>query len=103
MIGGDNFVAAVDVGATKTAAVLLGLPNVWDGGGELPEVLGSGLVPTEGVRNQAVTNHNHDLVHEFLEPLPLSRQNNAGSGHAVRNLTNLVTAVTDVLLIEIRQ
>lgn len=56
MIGGDNFVAAVDVGATKTAAILLGLPNLWDGGGELPEVLGSGLVPTEGVRNQAVTN-----------------------------------------------
>lgn len=55
MIGGDRLVAGLDVGSTKTCAVIAGCAP----GGSHPsaiQILGVGRAPSEGVRKEGVTN-----------------------------------------------
>jgi len=55
MIGGDRLVAALDVGSTKTCAVIAECaPD--SGHPSAIQVLGVGLAPSEGVRKEGVTN-----------------------------------------------
>ena len=55
MIGTPRFVAGLDVGSTKTCAVIIDPGAGFDH--ELrPEVLGMGIAVTEGVRNRMVAN-----------------------------------------------
>ncbi|MFW6040155.1 MAG: cell division protein FtsA, partial [Gemmatimonadota bacterium] len=55
MIGGSRYVAGLDVGSTKTCAVIID-PGGGFGDDGPPEVLGVGQAPTGGVRNRAVAN-----------------------------------------------
>lgn len=55
MIGIPRFVAGLDVGSTKTCAVIID-PGVSPGDESRPEVLGVGIAVTEGVRNRTVAN-----------------------------------------------
>ncbi len=56
MIGGPRVVAGLDVGSTKTCAVLVDAAAGWSDNGDGAEVLGVGIAATEGVRNRNVTN-----------------------------------------------
>lgn len=53
MIGGSRYVAGLDVGSTKTCAVIIDPGNNFGEEGP-PEVLGVGHAPTAGVRHRAV-------------------------------------------------
>lgn len=55
MIGVQRYIAGLDVGSTKTCAVILD-PGSAFGEAERPEVIGVGHAPTEGVRNRVVAN-----------------------------------------------
>ena len=55
MIGGPRFIAGLDVGSTKTCAVIID-PGTGIGDERQPEVLGMGIAVTEGVRNRTVAN-----------------------------------------------
>lgn len=54
MIGAPRIVTGLDVGSTKTCAVIVSAPATWHDG-SVPEVLGLGVAPTEGVRHRNVT------------------------------------------------
>ncbi len=56
MIGGPRVVAGLDVGSTKTCAVILDAPVGWMADEPPAEILGVGVATTEGVRNRNVTN-----------------------------------------------
>jgi cell division protein FtsA len=56
VIGGPRVVAGLDVGSTKTCAVLVNAAAGWSDNGDGAEVLGVGIAATEGVRNRNVTN-----------------------------------------------
>ncbi|MFQ5888463.1 MAG: cell division protein FtsA [Gemmatimonadota bacterium] len=55
MIGGPSVIAGLDVGTTKTCAVIVEAPPAWSGEEAPTRILGVGLAPTEGVRNRTVT------------------------------------------------
>ncbi len=55
MIGAPRFVAGLDVGSTKTCAVIID-PGAPSGEGMQPEVLGVGNAVTDGLRNRTVAN-----------------------------------------------
>lgn len=55
MIGGPRVVTGLDVGSTKTCAVVVAAPAAWGDDGAPVEVLGVGVAPTEGVRHRNVT------------------------------------------------
>lgn len=55
MIGGPRYVVGLDVGSTKTCAVIVD-PGSAFGEEERPEVLGVGHAPSGGVRNRSVAN-----------------------------------------------
>ncbi|MFW6040109.1 MAG: cell division protein FtsA [Gemmatimonadota bacterium] len=55
MIGGSRYIVGLDVGSTKTCAVILD-PGATFAEHERPEVIGVGHAPTEGVRQRSVAN-----------------------------------------------
>lgn len=55
MIGGSRYIVGLDVGSTKTCAVILD-PGAAFAEQERPEVIGVGHAPTEGVRQRSVAN-----------------------------------------------
>ena len=55
MIGGPTVVAGLDVGSTKTCAVIAELPAERNGGNGRVRVLGLGLASSKGIRDEGVT------------------------------------------------
>ena len=55
MIGGSRYIVGLDVGSTKTCAVIVD-PGAAFAEQERPEIIGVGHVPTEGVRQRSVAN-----------------------------------------------
>ena len=56
MIGLSRVLLGLDVGSTKTCAVIAEAPASRNGGGDPLRILGLGCVPTEGLTGAAVTN-----------------------------------------------
>ena len=56
MIGGSRRITGLDVGSSRTNAVIVEIESAWSPDEDAVRVLGVGSEPTEGVKNRIVTN-----------------------------------------------